>query len=90
MNRTVQARSRELLDSLNRLRLQSELYRAELYWNVQRILRTRTRTAAVRSCLVRRKGLRIHQRPHHLADASGRMPVAMVNYCPAPAQQLEP
>ena len=53
------ALSEQLIHSLHDLRAYGEFHRAELYWNVQRLVRTRLRSAALCNVLERRRRLRV-------------------------------
>ena len=55
--------SDDLVNSLQDLRALSELCRAELYWNIQRLSKSRRCVAALHANLRQRKRLRIYQQP---------------------------
>ena len=55
--------SDNVVNSLHELCALSELYRAELYWNIQRLSKSRRRIAALHANLRQRKRLKIYQQP---------------------------
>ncbi len=55
--------SDEVVNSLRELRAIGDQHRAELYWNIQRVSRSRRSVAAFSAELARRKQLRIFQQP---------------------------
>jgi len=53
----------ELVASLQTLRAEGERCRAELYWTMQRLQKSRRRSAELLAWWNRRNGLRVHREP---------------------------
>jgi len=78
MNWETRQRLAQLGDELESLEELVELQRAELYWNLQSLARTRRRSAAISQQLARRRGLWVRR------DGS---PINPLEPCPGGAAQ---